>query len=133
MPAPDSSPHPSRPAFWAGAVLTGLIAAFLVVDGVMKVLRLAPAVEGTLEVGYPDATVRPIGIALLAAVALHLVPRTAALGAIVLTGYLGGAVATHVRLEDPWFVLPAVLGALVWVALLLRQQRLRAALLRGRA
>ena len=109
-------------------MITGLIAAFLIVDGAIKLLRLPPAVEGTLEIGYPDSTVRPIGIALLAAVACYLVPRTAVLGAILLTGYLGGAVATHVRLEDPWFVLPAVIGALVWLALVLRDPRLRALL-----
>jgi hypothetical protein len=131
MPAPDSSqgpPRPSQPAFWTAAVITGLLAAFLIVDGGMKLLRLAPAVEGTLDVGYPDGTVRPIGAALLAGVALYLVPRTAVLGAIVLTGYLGGAVATHVRREDPWLLLPVVMGALVWLALLLRDPRLRAML-----
>jgi len=125
---PPHPPRPSKPAFWTGAAITGLTAAFLIVDGAMKLLRLPPAVEGTLDVGYPDSTVRPIGAVLLVAVAFHLVPRTAVLGAILLTGYLGGAVATHVRLEDPWFTLPAVVGALVWLALLLREPRLRTVL-----
>lgn len=122
---PGAAGAPSRSALWAGRVIGGLCALFLAVDGAMKVLLLTPAVEGTIEVGYPGSMVAPIGVALLAGVALYLIPRTAALGAIVLTGYLGGAVATHVRLEDPWFLLPIALGALVWLGLFLRDPRVR--------
>lgn len=122
---PGAAGAPSRSALWAGRIIGGLCAAFLAVDGAMKVLRLAPAVEGTTEVGYPESMVAPIGVALLAGVVLYLIPRTTVLGAIVLTGYLGGAAATHVRLEDPWLLLPIAIGALVWLGLFLRDRRVR--------
>ena len=85
----------------AGYVLTGLVAAFLTFDTVMKLLQLAPAVQGTTELGYPAGTVVAIGAIELVCLVLYLVPRTSVLGALVLTGYLGGAIATHVRVGSP--------------------------------
>ena len=113
-------------ARWAGRVVSALVVAFLLFDGGIKVMMLEPAVEGSVQLGYPGGTVFGIGLALLASTALYAVPRTAFLGAILLTGYLGGAVATQVRVEDPWFVFPAFFGVLVWGGLFLRDGRVRA-------
>ena len=111
---------------WAGRIVSALPALFLLFDAIIKVLRLAPAVEGTVQVGYPVAVVVPIGLTLLLCVVLYLVPVTTVLGAILITGYLGGATATQVRLEDPWFLFPIMIGVLVWLGLYLRDNRLRA-------
>ena len=80
-----------------GYALTAFVALFLTFDTVLKVLKLAPAVQGTTELGYPAGTVLWIGLIELVCLALYLVPRTSVLGALLLTGYLGGAIATHVR------------------------------------
>ena len=89
-------------------------------------MKLAPAVEGTARLGYPVGLVVPIGIVLLACIAGYLIPRTSVLGAILLTGDLGGATATQVRLENPWFLFPVGVGVLIWGGLFLRDDRLRA-------
>jgi hypothetical protein len=109
---------------WIGRVLSTLLALFLAVDAAGKILRLAPYVEGTARVGYSAGTLVPLGLVLLACTVLYAIPRTAALGAVLLTGYLGGATATHVRMGEP-FLFPVVFGVLVWVALALRDERLR--------
>ncbi len=115
----------------AGRVITGLAAAFLLMDASMKVFAVQAAVEGTTELGYPAGTVVPIGLIQAACLALFLVPRTAVLGAMLLTAYLGGAVATHVRLGNPLFshmLFPVYIGVLVWAGLWLRDDRVRALL-----
>jgi hypothetical protein len=119
-----------RSARWAGRIVSALVVAFLLFDGGIKVMMLEPAVEGSVQLGYPEATVFGIGLALLVSTALYAVPRTAFIGAILLTGYLGGAVATQVRVEDPWFLFPAFFGVLVWGGLFLRNERVRALVLR---
>ena len=116
----------TRLARWAGRVVSALVVAFLLFDGGIKAAMLEPAVDGSVQLGYPEATVFGIGLALLVSTALYAVPRTAFLGAILLTGYLGGAVATQVRVEDPWFLFPAFFGVLVWGGLFLRDGRIRA-------
>jgi hypothetical protein len=83
-------------------------------------------VEGTVQFGYPQHLATPIGIVLVACTLLYVVPRTAVLGAILLTGYLGGATASQVRVEDPFFLFAAVFGVLVWAGLYLREPRVRA-------
>ncbi len=88
-------------------------------------MRLAPAVDATVRLGYPARLLLAIGIAELTCAVLFAIPRTSILGAILLTGYLGGATATQVRLEDPWFFFPIVISVLVWGGLYLRDQRLR--------
>src|SRR5262249_30226068 len=93
----------SKGAVWTGRTLSGLPIAFLLIDGVMKLLPPAPVVEGMTGLGYPVSESVGIGIVLLACVALYVIPRTSFLGAVLLTGYLGGAVATHVRVSDPLF------------------------------
>jgi len=114
----------------AGRAVSTLVVAFLLFDAGIKVMMLEPAVEGSVQLGYPEGTVLGIGLALLVSTALYAVPRTAFLGAILLTGYLGGAVATQVRVEDPWFLFPAFIGVLVWGGLSLRDRRIRALVLR---
>jgi hypothetical protein len=125
-PAPASAP--TKTMLWTSRILTGLIALFLLFDCSIKILRLPAAVEGTVRVGYPTSTIVPIGLTLLVCLALYLFPRTSILGAILLTGYLGGATATMVRMSDPWFLFPVVVGMLVWTALYLRDGALRSLL-----
>jgi len=111
---------------WAGRIITGLVVAFLLFDSGIKALKLAPAVEGTARLGYPVTVVLPLGIALLVCTVLYVIPRASILGAILLTGYLGGATASLVRLEDHWFLFPGGFAVLVWGGLFSRDERLRA-------
>jgi hypothetical protein len=118
---------PGKGKLWTGRVLSGLAIAFLAVDSGMKVLQLAPSVAGTKELGYPAHSVFTIGLIQLACLLLYTVPRSAALGAILLTGYLGGAVATHLRVDNPLFshtLFPIYVAALIWGGLYLRDSRL---------
>ena len=111
-----------------GTVLTTLAAIFLAFDTVMKVLKLGPAVEGTVVLGYPVESVQRIGLVELMCLVLYLVPRTSVLGALLLTGYLGGAIATHVRIGNPLFthiLFPIYVALFVWGGLYLRDTRLR--------
>jgi hypothetical protein len=116
----------SKKSLWAGRIISALMVAFLLFDGGVKVMRMAPAVDATVRLGYPARLLLAIGIAELSCTILFAIPRTAILGAILVTGYLGGATATQVRLEDPWFFFPVVIGVLVWAGLYLRDERLRA-------
>ena len=119
---------------WAGRILSGIAVSFLIVDGMVKVLRLAPALKGTIELGYPESAVVPIGVLVLIGVVLYAIPRTSVLGAIWLTGFLGGAVATHVRVESPLFshtLFPTYVAAVAWGGLVLRKPRLLEVILRG--
>lgn len=121
----------SNAQLWTGRVLGGLCVLFLVVDAAAKIARLDPVVQGTVELGYPDAVLVPLGLVLLASTVLYAIPGSALLGAILLTGYLGGAVATHVRVSHPLLthtLFPVWLGAALWGALWLRDPRLRALL-----
>src|SRR5262245_50557710 len=86
-----------RVAFWVGWIMSALPALFLLVDGAMKLAKPEVVVKATTELGYAEAVILPLGVVLLASTILYLIPQTAVLGAILLTGYLGGAVATHVR------------------------------------
>ncbi len=116
----------SKKMLWAGRIISGLVVLFLLFDSIIKVMRLDPAVEGTVEFGYNESVVFGIGLTLLVCTILYAIPRTAILGAILLTGYLGGATATQVRVEDPWFLFPVLIGTLAWTGLWLRDDRLRA-------
>jgi hypothetical protein len=125
----ETQPAPvSKGALWTGRVLSALPALFLLFDGAMKLVKPAFVVEATVQLGYSESVILPLGIVLLVCTVLYLIPGTAVLGAILLTGYLGGAVATHVRAGDgPFEILfPVVFGALLWGGLVLRDERLRA-------
>lgn len=117
----------SNKQLWAGRILSGLPAAFMVLDGGMKLFKPAPVVKATLQLGYAESVIVGLGIVLLASTLLYLIPRTALLGAVLLTGYLGGAVASNVRAGQPLFniIFPIVFGALLWGGLWFRDQRLR--------
>jgi len=121
-------PSISKANVWIGRIVGGLPALFLLWDGVMKLLKPAFVVDATVKLGYPEASIVPLGIVLIAATILYLIPRTAVLGAIILTGYLGGAVATHVRAGESlvWVFFPVIFGVLLWLGLYLRNLRLRA-------
>ena len=118
----------SKKVLWTGRILSGLAALFLLFDGVAKLFKPAPVVDATVQLGYSESVLLGLGITLTACTILYLIPRTSVLGAILLTGYLGGAVATHVRVGGPLFsvIFPILFGALVWGGLFLRESRLRA-------
>ena len=111
-----------------GAIVTALPALFLVVDAMVKVLGLAAASEATVQLGWSEPLLLPLGVLELVCLALYLLPQTAVLGAILWTGYLGGAVATHVRIGNPLFshiLFPIYVALLLWGALWLRDRRVR--------
>lgn len=118
----------SMGALWGGRIMSWLPALFLLMDGVMKLFKPAFVVTETVRLGYPEASIVPLGVVLTLCAILYMIPRTAVLGAILLTGYLGGAVATHVRFFEGWFPIwfPVVFGVLLWGGLWLRDTRLRA-------
>ena len=127
MQTSSESASVSRGSLWAGRVLSTLIVLFLAWDGVMKVMKVPMVIEGSAKFGYSANTIFGIGFALLVSTALYAIPRTSILGAILLTGYLGGATATHVRVGDMGNVpFPVIFGVLVWLGLFLRDKRLRA-------
>jgi hypothetical protein len=107
--------------------MSALAIAFLAFDALIKLLQLAPAVDSTVQLGYAAQVVLPLGVVQLFCLALYVFPRTAMLGAMMLTGYLGGAIATHVRNGSPLFslIFPILIGALIWGGLFLRDERLR--------
>ena len=127
--APKTTAHPvSRAASRTGTVLTVLLTAFMLFDAVPKILQLPFVVQATEAMGFAASTVPVIGGVLLLCLALYLVPRTAIFGAVLLTGYLGGAVCAQLRIEAPLFstmLFPVYFGTLVWVALYLRSPQLR--------
>ena len=115
----------SRAALWTGRVLSALVVLALAFSASLKLRRPPEVVESFVNMfGYPDTTLGTIGVVELACAAVYAIPQTAVLGAILVTGYLGGAVATHVRVNDV-FIPPLVLGVLAWVGLYLREPRLR--------
>jgi DoxX-like family len=119
----------SKGRLWTGRTMSALPVLFLLVDAVGKLVKPAPVVEGTVQLGYPESVLLGLGIVLLTCTVLYVIPRTAIFGAILLTGYLGGAVATHVRVGSPLFshiLFPVYLAVLIWGGLYLRDERLRA-------
>jgi hypothetical protein len=122
------TPHESRARLWAGRALLGVPVLFLVFDCVIKLVRIAPVLDSFNELGYPESLALAIGILESVCLIVLLVPRTSILGAILLTGYLGGAVATHVRVGSPLashVLFPVYVALLIWAALFLREDRLR--------
>ena len=118
--------------FKAGWIVSGLVTAFLVLDATLKLLAIPPVLQAGEQIGYPGvAMARGLGLLLLLCTALYVVPRTAVLGALLVTAYLGGAVATHVRLHNPLFshvLFGVYVGIALWVGLTLREPRLKALL-----
>jgi membrane protein DedA with SNARE-associated domain len=121
----------SRKALWAGRVLSGVAVLFLLFDAIGKLLRPAAVTEGTVQLGWPVDVILTLGVLQVICLITYLIPRTAILGAILWTGYLGGAVATHVRIDNPLFshiLFPVYIAALLWGGLWLRDRRVRALL-----
>jgi hypothetical protein len=109
----------------AGWIISGLVIAFMLFDGAIKLLKLPSAIQGTTQLGYPANVVFPLGLLVVGCVIVYALPRSAVLGAILLTGYFGGATATQVRVQSLWFIFPIVIGVLAWLGLFLRDRRLR--------
>ncbi len=126
-------PRPTARARWLGRVLTGVPSLFLAVDALGKLIAPRAVVEASARLGLGGELLPVLGVLLAACLALYLVPRTATLGAVLLTGYLGGAVLAHLRVDDPLLshtLFPAYVGACLWAGLYLRDPRVRAAIAR---
>jgi hypothetical protein len=122
-------PTPKKWMLWTGRVLSALPVLMMVFSASMKLMHSPQFIEQWVgKFGYQESAATGIGLLELACVVVYAIPRTAVLGAVLLTGYLGGAVATHVRLGDPSFVAPVVLGIIAWAGLYLRDDRVRALL-----
>ena len=120
----------SRALLWTGRILSGLVILFLLMDGAIKMVPIQPVTDSLKELGYPtsDSFARLLGVIVLVCTALYAWPRTATLGAILLTGLFGGAIASHLRLGDPLFshtLFGVYLGVLMWAGLWLRDPALR--------
>jgi hypothetical protein len=127
--APDS--RRSKTALWAGRFLSGFAVLFMLFDASIKLLEHPEAMQGTSLLGYPESVVFGLGVVQAVCLIVYLIPRTSVLGAVLWTGYLGGAIATHVRLGNPLFshvLFPTYVAAFFWVGLWLRDERLRAVL-----
>jgi len=123
---------PSPALLWTGRILSGIAIAFLLFDASGKLMRIAPVLEGTVKLGYPERTVIPMGILLLVGVILYLIPQTSVLGAVYLAAFLGGAVASQYRVGNPLashVLFPVYVAALLWGGLALRDPKLLSFLL----
>ena len=118
----------SRVSAWTGRILSALVAAFLLFDAVAKVIKLAAVVKASAQFGFDEQAVQFIGVVLLVSTLLYIIPVTSVLGAILLTGYFGGAVVTHLRNPAPAFPMffAFMFGVLAWLGLFLREGRLHA-------
>ena len=115
----------SKPMLWTGRVMSAIVVLLTGFGSIVKLLKVAGVIEGMAKAGYPEHLVRPVGVIEMICIVVYLIPRTNVLGAILLTGLLGGATATNVRIGDPATPLPVVLGMLAWGGLYLRDLRLR--------
>ena len=121
--------HPipiSKPVLWTGRVMSALPILLVLMSSVMKLLKLPAVVEGFARAGLPAHLIMPVGFIELVCVVVYVIPRTSVLGAILMTGLLGGATLTTLRVGDPTFPMPVILGMLAWGGLYLRDPRLRA-------
>jgi hypothetical protein len=124
---PTSPSFVSKGRLWTGRILSALPALFLLMDGSMKIMKPDFVVKATVELGYPEDVIFGLGIVVLICVILYIIPQTSVFGAILLTGYLGGAVASHLRHGDPLFshvLSPVYFAILLWAGLYLREPRL---------
>ena len=120
---------PISKALWAGSIASTLVVLMLLADSVSKIMKAAPVLKAQAELGFPDSLTVSIGVVLFICTLVYVIPRTSILGAILLTGYLGGAVAVKLRIGDSLFgqvLFPVYVGVILWGGLLLREDRLRA-------
>jgi hypothetical protein len=124
----------SKTALWASYVLQGIVVIMFLMGATMNLLQTEEAVTGATAMGYPKESVLFLGIVLLIGTLLYALPKTLTIGAIILTGWLGGAVATHVIHKDPVFnlVLPVIFGIIIWLSIWLRNERLKALVLNSK-
>ncbi|WHY70127.1 DoxX family protein [Fictibacillus enclensis] len=118
----------SKGSTWTGRIISGLVVLFLLFDSISKLFKARAAVDGSTELGFAEHHVVAIGLLGLISVLLYLYPKTDVLGAILLTGYFGGAAATHLRLDNPLFsytLFPVYVGILAWGGLWLRNEEVR--------
>ena len=127
MPADTHTTATPKAMLWIGRIISALIVAFLLFGGAMNLTKSPQVAEGMKHFEYPEGLSLALGITMIACAIIYAIPQTAVLGAILLTGYLGGATATHVRIGEAFFM-PVVFGILVWLRLFLRDARLRALL-----
>ena len=127
MQSDSKTPPTSKVMLWSGRIISALPVLALTLSAIMKLMKPAPVVEGFAKLGYDDSLALGLGIVEIVCTVIYIIPQTSVLGAILLTGYLGGATATHVRVGDPYFG-PIMLGMMVWLGLYLRDARLRALL-----
>jgi hypothetical protein len=125
MPLETQNIPVSKKAMWTGYVMSALPVLALVMSAVMKFLKPAPVVQGFAHLGYLESAAFSLGVLEIACTVVYLIPRTSVLGAILLTGYLGGATASTFRVGDPW-IMTVALGILIWGGLFMRDPRLRA-------
>ncbi|HTW63870.1 MAG TPA: DoxX family protein [Bryobacteraceae bacterium] len=126
--SPIPAAVPSTPVLWTSRTLSALVVLFLIFDGVTKILKVPQVIEATVRLGYPESAVVAIGIIVLACTLVYAIPHTSIFGAILLTAYLGGAVASQIRISAPAFdtSFPIIFCVLIWAPLFLREPRLRA-------
>ena len=125
----DQTTVASKKRLWAGRIMSGIAVLFLIFDGVTKLMVIQPVVDGMRKLGYPVPLAPVIGAIVLICVVLYVIPRTAPLGAILLTGFLGGAVASQLRIQMPllgYTFFPIYVAVLAWGGLYLRDGRVRA-------
>jgi hypothetical protein len=116
----------SKTALWTGRVMSALPVLLVLLSSAMKLMKMAPVVEGFDKAGLSERLILPVGVIELTCVVVYLIPRTAVLGAILMTGLLGGATITTLRIADPTYPLPVILGMLAWGGLYMRDARVRA-------
>jgi hypothetical protein len=124
---PSAAPlAPSKGMVWTGRVISAVPVLLMLFSAVLKLVKAAPVVQGFPRYGYPESLIVTIGVLELLSCIVYLIPRTAVLGAILMTGYLGGATATNVRIGDPSYIMTVLLGVFVWGGLFFRDDRVRA-------
>jgi hypothetical protein len=127
MASDTESRRVSKAALWTGRVISTLPVLLLLMSAAMKFAKPQPVMDGFRAMGWPERLALGLGILEIACTVLYVVPQTAVFGAVLLTGYLGGATATHVRIGEPFYT-PILVGVLVWLGLFLRERRLRSLL-----
>jgi len=123
-----SQTRESKGLLWSGWIITGLVVLFMLFDSITKLMKVQQVIDASTRIGYPADTIFEIGAILMVCTILYVIPRTSILGAILLTGYLGGAVASNIRAHQPLFnaFFPVIFGVLAWLGIYLRDGRLRA-------
>jgi hypothetical protein len=125
MAAEATTAAPSNKLVWTGRIISGLIVLFLLFGSIYGIVNAAKLAPDSAKYGYPEGAMLKIQITLIVCALIYAFPRTSVLGAILLTGYLGGAVATHVRVSEPQFVVPIIVAVLAWAGIFLRDEKLR--------